>query len=260
MPNHPAIASTSFSDLVHIVRLLRAECPWDREQTHESIKDLLLEEAYEAVDTIDQQQFSELKKELGDLLLHVVFHSVIAQEGDRFNLEDVILGLQEKLIRRHPHVFASTEVSGSGEVVKNWESIKMKEGRKSVLQGVPQHLPALLRAERMQEKAAAVGFQWPDVSGADEKLNEEIAEFREALRSGDQDQIKKEFGDLLFSLVNIARYHGIHPEESLRLTNNKFQNRFSYIEKTLAGKGGSVSNATLEEMDALWDEAKKLGL
>lgn len=261
MPNHKAEPTDSFDDLVKIVHLLRLECPWDKEQTHQSVKDLLIEEAYEAVDAIDKNQFDELRKELGDLLLHVVFHSVMAAEQRHFDLNGVIKGIQEKLIRRHPHVFATTEVSGTTEVLQNWEAIKMKEtGRKSVLEGVPNHLPALLRAERMQEKAAAVGFQWPQVDGAWNKFQEETAEFQEVLASGTDEERKKEFGDVLFSLVNIGRYYGLHPEESLRLTNNKFQNRFSFIEEKLAEKGVSTKEAGLERLDALWDEAKRNGL
>jgi XTP/dITP diphosphohydrolase len=261
MPNHKAEPTESFEDLVRIVHLLRKECPWDREQTHQSVKDLLIEEAYEAVDAIDHNRFDELRKELGDLLLHVVFHSVMAEEQALFNLQGVIKGIQEKLIRRHPHVFAATEVSGTQEVLQNWESIKMKEtGRKSVLEGVPQHLPALLRAERMQEKAGAVGFEWPDVEGAWEKFLEEAGEFKATLVSGTGEERKNEFGDLFFSLVNVGRYYDLHPEESLRLTNNKFQRRFAYIEEQLLLQGKTPKNASLEEMDALWDEAKASGL
>jgi XTP/dITP diphosphohydrolase len=261
MPNHKAAPTSEFADLVAIVKLLRSECPWDKEQTHHSVKDLLLEEAYEAVDAIDHNNWAELKKELGDLLLHVVFHAVMASEQKTFDVKDVIFGIQEKLIRRHPHVFATTEVSGTQEVLQNWETIKMKEnGRRSVLDGVPASLPSLLRAERIQEKAGAAGFQWPDAAGAWVKFEEEIQEFKQALEHGSEEERRKEFGDVLFSLVNIGRYYDLHPEESLRLTNNKFQRRFSYIEEKLAAQGKTARISTLEELDALWDEAKGAGL
>lgn len=256
---HPAIKPTrSFEDLVEIMAILRKECPWDRKQSHESIKDLMVEEIYEAIDAIDNGDMEELKKELGDLLLHVVFHSEMASESQSFDIGDVIFGIQEKLIRRHPHVFEQTQVDGSEEVVKNWEAIKMREhGRTSVLDGVPKNLPALIRAQRMQEKAAAVGFDWSDWEGAWNKIEEELAEFREVVNDGDTEEQRKEFGDLLFSLVNIARKFGINTEDSLRLTNNKFQFRFEYIEKKLAESNRTVLDANLNEMDTYWNEAKK---
>lgn len=255
---HPSPTPTrSFEDLVKIMSILRKECPWDRKQTHESIKDLMIEEIYEAIDAIDNTDMEELKKELGDLLLHVVFHSEMANETGSFDIGDVIYGIQEKLIRRHPHVFAQEEAKNSEQVVKNWESIKMKEkGRSSVLGGVPRNLPALLRAQRMQEKAAAVGFDWPDWKEAWEKLEEELEELRVTVEEDNEEERRKEFGDLLFSMVNIARKFNIDAEDSLRLTNNKFQSRFNYIEKKLAESNRTVLDAGLQEMDEIWNEAK----
>jgi MazG family protein len=248
----------SFDDLVKIMTILRKECPWDRKQTHESLKDLMVEEVYEAIDAIDQQDFEELRKELGDLLLHVVFHSEMANETQHFDIEDVIYGIQEKLIRRHPHVFEDIDAETSDKVARNWEAIKMQEkGRESVLGGVPRNLPALLRAQRMQEKAAAVGFDWSEWEDVWAKLEEEFQEFREAVQISDKEESKKEFGDLLFSLVNVGRFFNIEAEDSLRMTNNKFQDRFQYIEKKLAEKNLSLNDVTLKEMDNLWEEAKK---
>ncbi|HBX66632.1 MAG TPA: nucleoside triphosphate pyrophosphohydrolase, partial [Balneolaceae bacterium] len=221
--------SRKFEDLVELVAILRKECPWDRKQTHESIKDNLIEEAYEAIDALDNQDFDEFKKELGDLLLHVVFHSKMATETETFDIGDVIYTLMEKLIRRHPHVFGDTEVDGEGQVSENWENIKLKEGKKSTLDGLPAQLPALIRAQRMQEKAANVGFDWPEWKLAWEKLDEELHEFRDALERNDPDELADEFGDVLFSMVNVSRYFELNAEDSLRKTNSKFEYRFRYI-------------------------------
>ncbi len=250
----------AYADFVAIVRQLRRDCPWDREQTHDSVKHLLIEEAYETVDAIDAGDWDELKRELGDLLLHVVFHSVIAEKDDRFSLEDVIHAETDKLVRRHPHVFGDVDVENVDEVLSNWEQIKLSEGkRKTVLGGIPPHLPALLRAHRMQEKAAGVGFDFPTPADAWEKVREEVEEF-ERLCGSDASATERdrEFGDLLFSLVNYARLTGLNAENALRHTINKFSDRFRYIESELEGKGSSVSEANLEEMDALWEAAKDL--
>ncbi|MFN1834328.1 nucleoside triphosphate pyrophosphohydrolase [Balneola sp. MJW-20] len=248
--------SKEFSDLVRLVAILRKECPWDRKQTHESIKDNLIEEAYEALEAIDDQDFDEFRKELGDLLLHVLFHSEMASEKDEFEIGDVIYTLMEKLIRRHPHVFGDTEVEGEGEVAQNWETIKLKEGKRSTLDGLPHHLPALIRAQRMQEKAANVGFDWPEWELAWEKLDEELEEFKDTLKDNDPVKLSDEFGDVLFSLVNVSRYFDLNAEDSLRQTNKKFEQRFRYIEKKLKEQGKTVNESTLEEMDAFWEEAK----
>lgn len=250
--------SRKFEDLVELVAILRKECPWDLKQTHESIKDNLIEEAYEAIEALDNSDFEEFEKELGDLLLHVVFHSRMATETDTFDIGDVIYTLMEKLIRRHPHVFGDTKVDGEEQVSENWENIKLKEGKRSTLDGLPSHLPALIRAQRMQEKAANVGFDWPEWKLAWEKLDEELQEFRKALENGDQDELSDEFGDVLFSMVNVSRYFKLNAEDSLRLTNSKFEKRFRYIEKKLKEQDKALKDATLEEMDAFWNEAKSL--
>lgn len=250
--------SRKFEDLVELVAILRNECPWDRKQTHESIKDNLIEEAYEAIEALDNKDFDEFKKEIGDLLLHVVFHSRMASETDTFDIGDVIYTLMEKLIRRHPHVFGDTVVDGEEQVSENWENIKLKEGKESTLDGLPGQLPALIRAQRMQEKAANVGFDWPEWKLAWEKLDEELQEFRQALENGDQKQLSDEFGDVLFSLVNVSRYFELNAEDSLRKTNAKFEHRFRYIEKKLKEQDKTLKDSSLEEMDAYWNEAKSL--
>lgn len=249
-------ASNKFEDLVEIVKILRKKCPWDRKQTHQSIKDNLIEEAYESVEAIDKNDFEELKKELGDLLLHVVFHSRMANETNDFNIEDVIYSIQEKLIRRHPHVFEDTNAKDEKEVAENWETIKMKEGKESVLDGLPAHLPALIKAQRMQEKAANVGFDWPEWRQVWEKLEEEFGELKEVLEEGDLEKSKEEFGDVLFSLVNVGRFFNLNAEDSLRLTNRKFVKRFRYIEKQVKNSERTMSEVSLEEMDGFWEEAK----
>ena len=255
--SEPPQRREAYADFVAIVRQLRRDCPWDREQTHESVKHLLLEEAHETVEAIDEADWPELKKELGDVLLHVVFHSVIAEEDGTFTLQDVIEAETEKLVRRHPHVFGDTHVNGTGEVLQNWEKIKMAEGKTSVLEGVPRQLPALLRAYRVQQKAAGVGFDFPAAAGAWEKVEEEIGEFKHLAASGASDREKEaEFGDLLFALVNYARFAGINPENALRRTNAKFTRRFQHIERRLAEAGQAFTDVDLEAMDRLWDEAK----
>ncbi|MBO6571037.1 MAG: nucleoside triphosphate pyrophosphohydrolase [Balneola sp.] len=248
--------SKKFEDLIELVSILRKECPWDRKQTHHSIKDNLVEEAYEAIDALDNNDFDEFKKELGDLLLHVVFHSNMASETDTFDIGDVVYTLMEKLIRRHPHVFGEEAVSGEDQVAENWENIKLKEGKKSTLDGLPNHLPALIRAQRMQEKAANVGFDWPEWKLAWEKLDEELNEFKEALQENDVNASSEEFGDVLFSMVNVARYFNLVAEDSLRQTNKKFEKRFKFIESELKKSDKTLKEATLEEMDELWNEAK----
>ncbi len=249
-------ATRNFEDLVEIVKILRKECPWDRKQTHESIKDNLIEEAYEAVEAIDTEDFDELKKELGDVLLHVVFHSNMADEDDNFDIGDVIYSIQEKLIRRHPHVFGDTEAGDEQQVAENWENIKLKEGKDSILEGIPKNLPALIRAQRMQEKAANVGFDWPEWKQVWDKLEEELEELKEALEKGNQPKSREEFGDLLFSLVNVGRFFDLNAEDSLRGTNRKFIERFQYIEEKLKQEEKNISDVSLSEMDKHWNDAK----
>lgn len=250
-------ATARFEDLVEIVKILRKECPWDRKQTHESIKDNLIEEAYEAVEAIDQQNFDELKKELGDLLLHVVFHSRMATETNTFSIEEVIYSIQEKLIRRHPHVFGEEVAEDEQQVAENWENIKLKEGKQSVLDGIPNHLPALIKAQRMQEKASNVGFDWPETEQVWEKLEEELQELRESMESGNQQERRDEFGDFLFSLVNIGRFLDLNAEDSLRLTNRKFDSRFKYIEEQVTKSDKKLSDLSLEQMEEYWQQAKQ---
>jgi XTP/dITP diphosphohydrolase len=216
-----------------------------------------IEEAYETLEAINNKNFNDLKEELGDLLLHVAFHSVIAEEEGHFTLEDVITGITEKLIRRHPHVFGEVQVENKGEVMKNWEAIKLAEGKKSVLSGVPVAMPALHRAARMQEKAAKTGFEWQSPEDVKAKMLEERSELEEAEASGDHDRLEEEFGDYLFALANYARFNKINPENALNLANQKFMNRFAYIEAELAKSHRTPADATLEEMLDLWVKAKE---
>jgi nucleoside triphosphate diphosphatase len=244
-----------FEEFVAIVKRLRKECPWDREQTNDSIKAATIEEAYEVVEAIDNKDYEELKKELGDLLLHVIFHSTIAEERNHFKLEDVIDSIQEKLIRRHPHVFGTTEVNGADEVKKNWETIKLKEGRKSIVDGVPINLPALQRAHRLQEKVSKIGFDWKNKEDVWKKVEEELLEIEKA--GNDKEEREGEFGDLFFSLVNYSRFLEINPENALRKTNEKFIKRFGYVEKKILESGRSLGESNLKEMDIYWEESKK---
>jgi tetrapyrrole methylase family protein/MazG family protein len=250
----------AFDDLVEVMRVLRSEggCPWDREQTHQSLKPYMIEEAYEVLDAIDREDDEELKKELGDLLLQVVFHARIADEEGRFDIGQVASSIVEKLKRRHPHVFGDVEVSGSEQVLKNWEDIKNREGRRSVLDGVPASLPALLKARRVQEKVSRVGFDWEAPGDALEKVSEEIDELKEAIRRGGREGMEEELGDVLFSLVNVSRFLRVDAEEALGKTIRKFMKRFRYIEQRVAGKGDHpLQEYSLEELDSLWEESKE---
>jgi len=246
-----------FLEFVEVVKRLRKECPWDKEQTHDSIRDATLEETYEVLEAIDNKDYDELKIELGDLLLHVVFHSVIAEENNNFKIEEVIDKIQEKLIRRHPHVFGEKDVKDSDEVKKNWETIKLAEGRDSVLEGVPKQLPALQRAYRLQEKASKVGFDWQHKDDVWKKVIEEIEEMHEQERKGNKEELEKEIGDVFFSLINYSRFLGINPENALRKTNDKFIKRFDYVQDKIKETGKKINEATLEEMDKFWNESKK---
>lgn len=248
---------SEFEKFVEIVHRLRQECPWDREQTHTSIRHSLIEETYEVIEAIDHNNFEELKKELGDLLLHVIFHASIAEEKNEFTLKEVINEISEKLVRRHPHVFGELQVSGAKQVISNWEKIKLDEGRKSVIEGVPKELPALLRAHRLQDKASKVGFDWEKKEDAWNKVEEEMRELHHAIESANNSEIENEFGDLLFALVNYSRFININPENALRSTIDKFIKRFQYIEKKLKELGKDIHTSSLDEMDKLWNEAKK---
>lgn len=252
-----------YADFVAVVRRLRRDCPWDREQTHDSVKHLTIEEAFELVHAIDSGDAVATKGELGDLFLHVLFHAHIAETEGSFTIADVMVAEMDKLVRRHPHVFGDAVVGGTGEVLRNWEAIKQAERRDagaavpSALDGVPPALPALLRAQRVQEKAAAVGFDFPTPDDAWAKVEEELAELREAAASGNADRTEAELGDALFALVNVARLWGVTAENALRRTVGTFSRRFQHVEAGLAAQGRSTTDATLSEMDALWDDAKR---
>ncbi|MBI2619160.1 MAG: nucleoside triphosphate pyrophosphohydrolase [Ignavibacteriales bacterium] len=248
--------SGHFEEFLAVVRRLRKDCPWDREQTHESIRHSLIEETYEVVEAIDRRNPEELKSELGDLLLHVALHSVIAEESREFSLEDVLAAETSKLIRRHPHVFGDVKVTSAKDVKANWEKIKLKEGRSSALDGVPRELPALLRAFRIQEKASKVGFDWAGKEDVWKKVTEELGEFRSAEEDATTSAIEEEFGDLLFSLVNYARFLSVNPELALRKTAEKFERRFRKVEIELRKKGKTPEEASMEEMDLLWNAEK----
>jgi tetrapyrrole methylase family protein/MazG family protein len=252
----------SFDDLVEVMRILRSDqgCPWDREQSHESLKPYMIEETYEVLDAIDRGDDGELLEELGDLLLQIVFHAQLAAEDGRFTMEDVARVIVQKLKRRHPHVFGDVQVENSQQVLKNWEEIKRGEGKNSVLDGVPRELPALLKARRVQDKVKRVGFDWEDPTGAFQKVREEIGEIERAIQKGDRNAIEEEFGDVLFSLVNVSRFLDIDAEESLRQTVEKFSRRFRYIEARVASLGKRpIEDYSLDELDALWEESKRDG-
>lgn len=251
----------SFKRLLEIMDELREKCPWDKEQTFESLRKLTIEETYELGDAILQKDLEEIKKELGDLLLHIVFYSKIGSEVGSFDIGDVINVLNEKLIYRHPHIFGDVNVENSREVEQNWEALKLKEkGRKkkTVLEGVPSSLPALVKANRVQEKASGVGFDWEHPSQVWEKVREEVSELQHEISTDNKDKMEAEFGDLFFAMVNAARLYGIDPEAALERTNLKFINRFNYLESQTLKKGKNLMSMSLEEMDKYWNEAKKM--
>jgi XTP/dITP diphosphohydrolase len=245
-----------FEAFYELVQILRSDCPWDSKQTNESIAHLMIEETYETIDAIYKKDDEEFSKELGDLLLHIVLHSIIAEQRNAFDMKDVISKIFKKMVHRHPHVFGETEVESVDDVMQNWEQLKKKEGKKSALEGVPNSLPALLRAERIQHKASRIGFDWTDKNDVWNKVKEELDEFKVELENNNKEKAREELGDFIFAIVNAARHEGIVPEEALHLTNNKFTERFSYIEKRAKEIGKDLNDMTLEEMDKLWDEAK----
>lgn len=252
----------AFQTLMEIMRKLRGPggCPWDAEQSHESLKRYLLEEAYEVIEAIDAKDPEHLKEELGDLMLQPVFHAAIAEESGAFTMEEVLGAINEKLIRRHPHVFGEAVIESSEAQVKNWEKIKQEEHgeqRKSALSGVPHQLPALMRAQKITEKAARVGFDWEQTDQVFAKVMEELHEFEEAMLAGNQQEMEAELGDLLFAIVNLGRFLAIDPEEALRKTIDRFTARFRHVEESLHRRGQAMQESTLEEMDQLWEEAKK---
>ncbi|NBO69539.1 nucleoside triphosphate pyrophosphohydrolase [bacterium] len=259
-PSNPDSIKDQFESFVELVTILRRECPWDRKQTHESISHLFIEEAYEMIDAIEASDDKEFAKELGDLFLHIVMHAVIAEQRGAFSILDVMKKVQEKLIHRHPHVFGEISADDEETVRKNWEELKMQEGRSSALEGVPNALPALLRAQRIQEKAANVGFDWDEEADVWKKVYEEIDELRAELDSGNQEKIADELGDVLFSIVNAARFRSIIAEEALQKTSNKFKRRFMSIEQSAQAMGKQLKDMTLQEMDELWNKAKEQGL
>jgi XTP/dITP diphosphohydrolase len=249
----------AFERLIDIMNELREKCPWDRKQTIESLRTLTIEETYELADAIIKNDLQEIKKELGDLLLHIVFYAKIGAEKNAFDLTDVIEGINEKLIHRHPHVFGDVKVQNSKEVEENWESIKLKEKdrKKTVLSGVPDSLPALVKANRIQQKVRGVGFDWDERTQIWDKVKEELNELEHEVENEDYDKVEAEFGDLFFSLINAARLYDIDPETALERTNKKFIKRFNYLEEQTLKKGISLKDMTLDEMNIVWEKAKQ---
>ena len=247
----------AFERLVSIMDDLREKCPWDKKQTIQTLRQMTLEETYELTDAITEENWKGIKEELGDLLLHIVFYSKIGTEQEQFSIEDVINGICEKLIVRHPHIYGNVEVNNDEDVKRNWEKLKMKEGKKSVLSGVPKTLPALVKAMRLQEKAKQVGFEWENKEQVWEKVKEEEQELQEVIATGEQEKMEEEFGDLLFSLVNFARFLNIDAENALEITNKKFIKRFTQMEEKAQATGKPLAEMTLEEMDAIWNQIKR---
>ncbi|NPA42436.1 MAG: nucleoside triphosphate pyrophosphohydrolase [Chlorobi bacterium] len=247
----------AFGRLLDIMDDLREKCPWDRKQTFDSLRHLTIEEVYELSDAILDKDYDKIKEELGDILLHMVFYAKLGEEKGAFDIADVAHAISDKLIKRHPHIYGDVKVADADEVKRNWEALKMKEGKKSVLEGVPRSLPAMIKAMRMQEKAAGAGFDWNEKGEVWEKVQEELKELEEAVEKDEKDKIEEEFGDVLFSLVNYARFLGINPETALEKINRKFKNRFEYIEQKAAEQGKQLRDMDLAEMDRWWDEHKR---
>ncbi|MCD0489096.1 nucleoside triphosphate pyrophosphohydrolase [Pedobacter sp. MC2016-14] len=268
MPNHiPPVAAAdpaaAFTRLLTILDTLRSECPWDKKQTMETLRHLTIEETYELSDAILEGDMTEVKKELGDVMMHLVFYARIASEKGEFDILEVLNGVCDKLVNRHPHIYGDVEVNSEEDVKRNWEQIKLREGNKSVLGGVPASLPALVKASRIQEKARGIGFDWENKTQVWEKVEEELQEFKEEFNvvensAIDVEKAESEFGDLLFSLINYARFININPENALEKTNKKFIKRFQYLESKAHENGKALQDMTLAEMDVYWNEAKKL--
>lgn len=248
----------AFERLLIIMDELREQCPWDKKQTLQTLRHLTIEETYELGDAILDNDLNEVKKELGDLLLHIVFYAKIGSETNDFDITDVCNEICDKLIHRHPHIYSDTVVKDEEEVKQNWEKLKLKEGKKSVLEGVPQSLPALVKASRIQDKVKGVGFDWEEPHQVWDKVQEELEELQVEVKSGNQDKIEAEFGDVLFSMINYARFLNVNPEDALERTNKKFIKRFQYLENKAQELGKPLMEMTLAEMDVFWDEAKKL--
>lgn len=249
----------AFERLLNIMDELREKCPWDKKQTFDSLRKLTIEETYELADAIIQGEKQEIRKELGDLILHIVFYAKLGEEANEFDIKDVIEGINEKLIYRHPHIFSDVKVQSAQEVADNWEKLKLKEGKKrTVLEGVPNSLPALVKANRIQEKVRGVGFDWEEKEQVWDKVKEEFEELMEEMKVSDnKEYIEAEFGDLMFSMINAARLYEIDPENALERTNQKFIRRFNYLEKNTISKGLSLHEMSLDEMNKIWEEAKK---
>ncbi len=248
----------AFNRLLDIMDNLREKCPWDKKQTMESLRSLTIEETYELADAILEDDLQEVKKELGDVLLHIIFYAKIGAEKKAFDIADVANAISDKLIHRHPHIYGDVIVENEEEVQKNWEKIKLKEGKKSVLEGVPKNLPALIKASRIQEKVAGVGFDWEEPHQVWEKVQEELDELNSEIKNGNPERIQSEFGDVLFSMINYARFINVNPENALENTNKKFMNRFQFLEEAVKKEGKELSNMSLAEMDVYWNASKKL--
>jgi XTP/dITP diphosphohydrolase len=261
IPPQGQTAATAFERLLNILNTLREHCPWDRKQTMQSLRHLTIEEMYELADAILEEDLPEIKKELGDLLMHLVFYAKIADEQGAFDIRDVLNGVCDKLIDRHPHIYADVQVNNEEDVKQNWESLKLREGNRSVLSGVPSSLPSLVKAYRIQDKVRGVGFDWEDKSQVWQKVEEELQEFKSEFNIEgnieiDPDKAEQEFGDLLFSLINYARHLNINPENALERTNKKFIRRFTHLEKRAKENERQLQDMSLTEMDVYWDEAK----
>ncbi len=247
----------SFTRLVSIMDDLREKCPWDKKQTIETLRPLTIEETYELIDAITNNDWKGIKEELGDILLHIIFYAKIGTEQQKFTMEEVMESISQKLIRRHPHIYGNVEVNNDEDVKKNWEQIKMQEGKKSVLSGVPKSLPAVVKATRIQEKAKQVGFEWENKEDVWKKVEEEIQELHVAVAQNDTEHIEEEFGDVMFSLINYARFLQIDAEGVLEKTNKKFISRFKSMEEEASGQGKALSEMSLNDMDELWNEVKR---
>lgn len=262
IPENPNDVLSQMSAFINLVGILRKECPWDKKQTNKTIAHLLIEEAYETLEAIENEDDEEFAKELGDLLLHIVMHSIMAEERGAFSLNIVISKIHSKMVNRHPHVFGEVVVKDENDVMQNWEQLKKNEGKKSALEGVPNNLPALLRAERIQFKASRVGFDWDKKEDVWDKVEEEMQELKEEIFATERNQnrINEEFGDLFFALVNSARFENVISEEVTQRANKKFTNRFQFIEEKAKEIGKEMKDMTLGEMDEYWNEAKKMGI
>ncbi len=247
----------AFNRLLDIMDDLREKCPWDKKQTLESLRHLTIEETYELADAILDNDLDEIKKELGDVLLHIIFYAKIGSEKKAFDIADVANSISDKLVERHPHIYGDVVVENEKDVQQNWEKLKLKEGKKSVLEGVPKSLPAIVKANRIQDKVSGVGFDWEEPHQVWEKVQEELAELNTEIKNGDQEKIASEFGDVLFSMVNYARFINVNPENALEKTNKKFMKRFQYLEQAAKEQGKALSDMSLVEMDVFWNESKK---